>query len=222
MATSRRQVFIAWDASPFRSNPMETLDQYYIEWFGVVSGLLYVWLEIRQHRAMWSVGLLTSALYVVVFFGAKLYADMTLNLYYVAVSIYGLSLWRVRKSGSAEVPRRAITYKRTPARLWVRLAAITFSLYLLQWYLLQRFTDSPVPSADAMVTAMSITATWMLAKKYLEQWWLWIFINLFSIGLFLNRGLLPTAFLFLVYALMAIVGYRHWIRKGYLLLTKDS
>ena len=166
--------------------------------------------------------LLTSALYVVVFFGAKLYADMTLNLYYVAVSIYGLSLWRVRKSGSAEVPRRAITYKRTPARLWVRLAAITLSLYLLQWYLLKRFTDSPVPSADALVTAMSITATWMLAKKYLEQWWLWIFINLFSIGLFLNRGLLPTAFLFLVYALMAIVGYRHWIRKGYLLLTKDS
>lgn len=192
----------------------------WMEWFGVVSGLLYVALEIGQKRAMWAVGLLTSALYVGVFFHAKLYADMTLNLYYVAVSVYGLVVWGASYN-RPPTPNR-IAYRFTTRHLWVRLSAVTLILYAVQWYLLSRYTDSPVPSADALATAMSITATWMLAKKYLEQWWLWIFINLFSVGLFIERGLYPTAFLFGIYAIMAGVGYANWIRRGYRLPTNVS
>jgi len=192
----------------------------WLEWFGVVSGLLYVALEIGQKRLMWAVGILTSALYVGIFFQAKLYADMTLNLYYVAVSVYGLVAWGA-SNNRPPTPTR-IAYRLTPPRLWVRLSVITLMLYAVQWFLLSRYTDSPVPSADALATAMSITATWMLARKYLEQWWLWICINLFSVGLFINRGLYPTAFLFGIYAIMAWVGYRTWIKRGYLLPTKSS
>jgi len=78
------------------------------------------------------------------------------------------------------------------------------------YYILRRFTDSPIPFWDAFTTSLSIFATWMLARKKIEQWLIWIFVDLVSVGLYLYRGLYPTVFLFLVYAVMAVIGYYEW------------
>jgi nicotinamide mononucleotide transporter len=83
---------------------------------------------------------------------------------------------------------------------------------LLIWYILKEFTDSPVPMADALATALSIVATWMLARKILEHWLLWIFVDAFSVGLFLYKQLYPTVVLFVIYTVMACIGYIEWKR----------
>jgi nicotinamide mononucleotide transporter len=86
-------------------------------------------------------------------------------------------------------------------------------LFALLWFILKNFTDSPVPVADALATALSIVATWMLARKILEHWLVWIFVDAFSVGLFLYKDLLPTVILFVVYTVMAFAGYTEWKRK---------
>jgi len=86
-------------------------------------------------------------------------------------------------------------------------------LFFLIWFLLKNYTDSPVPMADALATALSIVATWMLARKILEHWLVWIFVDAFSVGLFWYKDLLPTVILFVVYTIMAYIGYREWKRE---------
>ncbi len=90
---------------------------------------------------------------------------------------------------------------------------ITGFLFVGIWYILTRFTDSTIPGWDAFTTALSITATWMLARKIIEHWYIWIIVNTVSIGLYIYKGLYPTVILFIVYALMAVVGYIEWRKE---------
>jgi nicotinamide mononucleotide transporter len=83
-------------------------------------------------------------------------------------------------------------------------------IFILIWFVLEYYTDSTIPIPDALATAMSIVATWMLARKILEHWLVWIFVDTFSIGLFWYKDLMPTVFLFVIYGTMAIVGYTEW------------
>ena len=184
------------------------LADHYIELFGTVSGLLYVYLEIEQKSAMWIVGFFTSVTYVIVFFQSKIYADMGLNVYYVVISIYGWCSWRYAAKHNDAAGERSIS--RIKWQLSVILLIISVVLFVVMGYMLDNFTDSPVPYYDALITALSITATWMLARKILEHWYLWIFINFFSSVLYLWRELYPTAVLFVVYGVMSFVGRAKW------------
>jgi nicotinamide mononucleotide transporter len=92
----------------------------------------------------------------------------------------------------------------------VKSAIVTLLIFLFLIFILKRFTDSTVPVMDSLTTALSITATWMLAKKYIEHWLIWIFVDFFSAGLYVYKNLWPTVVLFIVYAVMAIVGYLEW------------
>lgn len=190
---------------------IEYIKNNWLEWFGVITGLLYIFLEIRQRTSMWLIGFLTSFVFVIVFFQSKLYADMMLNVYYVIMSVYGFWLWKKNRT-ETDVPETdcEITYQNLSLWLGSVLAVISVALYWGIAGVLRHFTDSPVPYGDAFPTALSLIATWMLAKKYLEQWLIWIVVNIFSIGLFVYRGLYPTAFLFLVYGVLSIVGYLKW------------
>ncbi|MDP4271519.1 MAG: nicotinamide riboside transporter PnuC [Bacteroidota bacterium] len=183
----------------------------WLEWFGVLTGLLYIFLEIRQRTSMWVIGFVSSFVFVIVFFHSKLYADMVLNVYYVAMSIYGFWLWQNSRNvtNSAE-NEEEITYQNVGLLQAGLLFLISAVSYLVIASVLHLYTDSPVPYGDAFPTALSLIATWMLAKKYLEQWLVWIVVNVFSVGLFTYRGLYPTAFLFLVYGVLSIVGYLKW------------
>lgn len=189
--------------------------EHWLEYFGVLTGLTYLVLEIRQHRAMWVVGFMTSLVYVFVFFFSKFYADMGLNVYYVGISVYGFWQWRREgAAGSGEVAE--VVYRHLTWRTGIGLVWLTVGLYGGLFWVLSRFTDSPVPAGDAFTTALSVTATWMLAKRILEHWWLWVVINLVSAGLYYYRGLYPTCFLFVCYGVLAIVGWMNWKKKGVL------
>ncbi|MDX8339897.1 nicotinamide riboside transporter PnuC [Draconibacterium sp. IB214405] len=178
----------------------------YIEILGAILGLAYILFSIKQHILTWPTGLLTSALYVLVFFNARLYADMGLQAYYVVISIYGWYFWLTGKKQN----EKKVSVKTTRKILWLKLAVISIALYALLLYILQNYTNSDVPHMDSMTTALSIVATWMLARKYLEHWLIWVFVDAFSAGLYVYKGLWATVILFIVYTVMAVLGYIEW------------
>jgi nicotinamide mononucleotide transporter len=201
------------------------LSDNYIEVFGAVTGIIYVFLEIRQKIWLWPVGILTSAVYIWVFFTSKIYADMSLQVYYLAISIFGWYWWvkgsghlaqgtgadiegEKRRTGVGEKKELQVT--RLKLRTGIILSLVFIFLYFVMWLILTRLTDSPVPVRDAFITSLSIVATWMLARKIYEHWYLWIVVNFVSALLFLTRGLFPTVILYLVYGIMSFAGLAAW------------
>jgi nicotinamide mononucleotide transporter len=196
----------------------------YIEIFGAVTGVLYVFLEIRQTIWLWPVGIITSAVYIWVFFTGKLYADMTLQGYYLIISILGWYWWAQacqpklkrrlgeghRAQGSGE--KGVLKVTRLKLRTGVVLSIVFAMLFAFMWLVLTRLTDSPVPVRDSFITSLSIIATWMLARKIYEHWYLWIVVNTTASVLFLTRGLYPTVVLYIVYGIMSFAGLRAWRR----------
>lgn len=181
-----------------------------IELFGALLGLLYIFFSIRQHIFTWPTGLLGSLLYIIVFFQSGFYADMGLQVYYVAISIYGWYYWLKGGKTEKDEKKHQVPVKKISKLLIFKTAVITLFIYLLLLFILIRFTDSTVPYMDSLTTALSVTATWMLAKKYIEHWLIWIFVDLFSAGLYIYKELWPTVILFLVYTGMAVLGYMEW------------
>lgn len=189
--------------------------EHWLEYFGVLTGLTYLVLEIMQHRAMWVVGFVTSLVYVFVFFFSKFYADMSLNVYYVGISVYGFWQWK-RESAAESGGAAELVYRHLTWRCLSGLAGVTVVLFGGMFWVLSRFTDSPVPAGDAFTTALGVTATWMLAKRILEHWWVWVAVNLVSAVLYYYRGLYPTCFLFVCYGVLAVAGWINWKKKGVL------
>ncbi|MDQ2177622.1 nicotinamide riboside transporter PnuC [Marinifilum sp. D714] len=176
-----------------------------VEIIGTILGLLFLYLEIKQNKWLWPVGLLTSVMYIYVFFVAKLYADMSLQFYYVFISIYGWILWARGKQQEKELP-----VIRLNMNLFLKLLVTSIAIYALIAFILVNFTDGSIPYWDAFTTALSIVATWMLARKILEQWLVWIVVNSVSLGLYIYKDLNFTAILFFFYTTMAVVGYLQW------------
>ncbi len=197
----------------------------YIEIFGAVTGIIYVLLEIRQTIWLWPVGIITSGVYIWVFFTSKFYADMSLQVYYVIISILGWYWWTRGKGNNAQgtgqrdqstdlsddkTGKKELKVTRITLRTGIVLTFVFVLLYLAMWLILTRLTDSPVPARDAFITSLSIIATWMLARKIYEHWFLWIVVNFVSAIFFLTRGLYPTVILYVVYGLMSFVGLVEW------------
>lgn len=178
-----------------------------IEIIGAVIGLLYLFFEYRASRWLWPVSVLMPLFYVWIFFQSKFYADMGINVYYFFASIYGWIRWNREKNQGTGLP---ITH--TPKRLMLPLTVIGLSLFALIALILHRYTDSPVVVGDSLTTALSILGMWMLAQKHVEQWWLWFVVNIISCGLYLWKGLYPTAALFAIYSVISVFGYYKWRR----------
>lgn len=193
-----------------------------IEIFGALSGIIFVYLEIKGNIWLWPLGILTSAVYIYVFFESKFYADMGLQWYYLVISIYGWYWWRRgarERRGEGERERMADGggslkgVSRLRPSTGLILGLITLLLFVVIRYILINFTDSPVPGWDSLTTSISVVATWMLARKIIEHWILWIIVDIISIGLYIYKGLYPTVVLFTVYSVMAFIGFIEW-RKG--------
>ena len=203
----------------------------FIEIFGAVTGIIFVFLEIRQNIWLWPVGLVTSAVYIWVFFTSKFYADMSLQGYYLVISCLGWYWWtrgkkrrlrskatkfREAEGGDVEKLRieetepKELQVTRLKLSTGIMLALVFFLLYIIMWFVLTRLTDSPVPVRDSFITSLSIIATWMLARKIYEHWFLWIVVNFVSAVFFLTRGLYPTVILYTVYGIMSFVGLAAW------------
>lgn len=200
------------------NNWLQWLMLNWVEIAGAVLGIAYVFLSVKQNILTWAMGLATSMLYIYVFFVAKFYADMALQFYYVWVSIYGWFLWsRGKASGSKH---KKLPVSRMSHQMALLLGAVSVFLWSIIYVVLKYYTDSPVPFGDAFTTALSIVATWMLAKKIIEHWLVWIVVDVVSIGMYIYKGLLPTTILFVVYTLVAIWGFVEW-RKD-LRLNEES
>jgi nicotinamide mononucleotide transporter len=190
----------------------------FIEIFGAVTGIVYVFLEIRQTILLWPVGIITSAVYIWVFFTSKFYADMSLQGYYLVISCLGWYWWakgtgqkkEEEKGRMGEGEKEELQVTRLKLRTGMVLVIVFVLLYTAMWFVLTRLTDSPVPVRDSFITSLSIVATWMLARKIYEHWYLWIVVNFVSAVLFLTRGLYPTAILYIVYGIMSFVGLIEW------------
>jgi nicotinamide mononucleotide transporter len=204
----------------------------YIEVFGAVTGILYVILEIRQNIWLWPVGIITSAVYIWVFLTGKLYADMGLQGYYLVISVMGWYWWLkgagLRAQGSErrgqdanvlpslegqgvgnKVQRKLPVTNLRPG-IAIKLSIVFVVIFFSMWLILDRLTDSPVPAWDSFITSLSIIATWMLARKIYEHWFLWIVVNVAAALLFYTRGLYPTVILYIVYCAMSFVGLVEW------------
>ncbi len=194
----------------FYNKTMEVVFTYlqanWIELLGSVLSIIYLYLSIKQKASLWIFGFLCSALYVVVFFQSKFYADMSLQFYYLGVSVFGWISWKAGKPEN----RKELPVKRTTPLSGAIILIIALVLYFLYYFILSEYTDSPLPKADSFTTALSIVATWMLARKMIEHWWLWIIVDSVSAGLYFYRALYPTAILFVIYTIMAIIGYLQW------------
>lgn len=178
----------------------------YIEIAGTLLSFAYLWLSVNQKISLWFFGFLSAMLYAYVFFDAKLYAAMSLQLYYLWVSVYGWINWKKnRLTTGSDLPVR-----RTGGREWLILTAITLLIMLAYYTLLKLGTDSPLPAADSFITAFSITATWMLARKQIEHWLIWIVVDTLAVVVYFTQGLYSTSLLFVVYGIMAIVGWFQW------------
>jgi len=178
----------------------------WIEIVGSLLSLIYIFLSINQKVSLWVFGFLCSALYIVVFFQSKFYADMSLQFYYLGVSVYGWVSWKLGKQNTgADIP-----VKRTNMKQTLVISLVTVALYMLYYYILAGYTDSPLPRADSLTTALSIVATWMLARKLIDHWLIWVFVDGLSAGLYFYKGLYPTAVLFILYTIMAAIGYFKW------------
>lgn len=180
-----------------------------IELLGAILGLIYIYFSIRQNILTWPTGLLTSAFYVVVFLRSGFYADMGLQVYYVVISIYGWYFW-LKGKRNVNVTENQLPVRTTSIKIWINLSGIFIIIFVAILYILLKFTDSTVPYLDTLTTALSIVATWMLAKKYIEHWLIWIFVDVLSIGLYIYKSLWPTVILFTVYTAMAFIGYVEW------------
>jgi len=186
---------------------MEWLLSNKTELLGAILGILYIQFSIRQSILTWPTGLLTSLLYVVVFYKSALYAAMGLQVYYVAISVYGWYYWLKGKNANN---KSLLPVLRTNKKLWLKLGIISILIYSVILFILIRFSNSEVPFMDSLTTSLSIVATWMLAKKYIENWIIWIFVDFVSIGLYFYMSLWPTVVLFIVYTIMAFFGYIEW------------
>ncbi len=180
----------------------------YFEIIGTITSLIYLYLSLRKNILCWLFGIISSSIYIYVFFQSGFYADMGLNVYYVLISIYGWIIWA--KGNRAKDDKSKLLVSRISLNLALVLLLVTAIIFVIIAIILTNFTDSQIPYWDAFTTAGSIVATWMLARKIIEHWIIWIVVDLVSIGLYIYKDLHTTSVLFLVYTTIAIFGYIKW------------
>lgn len=179
-----------------------------IEVAATVMGVLSVGLTIRRSIWCWPTGLVMVCLYIVIFYDAKLYSDMLLQVVYIFMQVYGWHYWL--RGGSEETT--PITTLTANARLgWLAVGIVgTAGL----GFAMGNFTDAALPYWDASTTVLSLVAQWLLGRKILENWLVWIVVDVLAIGIYINRELMLTAGLYGLFLVMASSGWWAW-RRAY-------
>ena len=188
-----------------------------MEIFTLVTGVIYIILEIRQKNLMWVVGVLTSVAAMWVFFRQGLYASFGLNTYYLVTSFIGLWQWRrdidrMRSEGDASETGE-IRLKRLSLRT-VAVSAFVVAAGTLALAAVMARLENPMSYLDSAVAVLSAVATWWLVRCYIQQWWLWIAADAVSTVLCITQGLWWMALLYAAYSVSAIIGYIHWKKHG--------
>jgi len=181
-----------------------------VEWAGVLTGIACVWLTARQHIWAWPIGIANSALFVALFVPAKLYADAGLQVVYIVLGAYGWWHWLYGNPAA----RDALPVRRTPIREAVVVAGVAALGFVALGTLLDRATDSDVPWWDALPTTLSLVAQYLLTRKYLANWAVWIFgVNLPFLALYAVKDLPLIAGLQVVFVGLSVMGWVDWRRS---------
>ena len=204
-------------------------------WLDIVTtilGLIYLVLEYRASIALWVVGIVMPAMDIYLYWSHGLYGDAGMAVYYTLAAIYGYAVWKFgakwkrmlkRKASGVAGSDKAVdaaggSSEELPITFFPRhLILRTLGFFLLAWaatyYVLVAYTNSTVPFWDAATTAASIVAMWMLSRKYVEQWLVWLAVDLVTVGLYLYKGIPLTAGLYALYSALAVAGYLRWKAK---------
>ncbi|WP_168122011.1 nicotinamide riboside transporter PnuC [Paenibacillus sp. HB172176] len=183
-----------------------------LEITATLTGLLCVWLTAREQIWAWPIGLVNVGCFFYMFWEVRLYADMTLQVFFFVLSVYGWIYW-LKDRGSRKVrPTRRITSKNA-ALLLVLLIVVTE----LWGHLLSQYTDASIPYLDAFIATLSLIAQFLLSSKYLENWLCWIMVDILSIGMYSYKDLHALAFLYVIFLSIAVAGYLSWRKE----LTKQ-
>jgi nicotinamide mononucleotide transporter len=175
---------------------------------GTTLGLLYLYLEYKANIWLWLIGLIMPLVHGMLYFSKGLYADAMMNVYYVLAGLYGWIVWKNKRPQGQPLP-----ISQTPASVWAKLAAVYAVLHVALFCFLYFCTDSKVPILDSSTTALSVVAMWMLSRKYVEQWLVWLVVDAVTVGLYFYKGIPITAGLYTVYCALAIAGYFRWKRQ---------
>ena len=184
---------------------MEFLANHWLDITTTALGLAYILLEYKASVWMWVVGFVMQSLGIVLYYQKGLYADCGMEFYYLAMTVYGFIAWMRHSSKKQELPIRHMPKK--TAMAWVGLGLV---FWLAIYLILTNFTDSRVPVADAFTTAFSIVGIWALARKYLEQWFVWIVVDIVTCALYFYKDIPFKASLYALYVVIAVFGYLKW------------
>jgi nicotinamide mononucleotide transporter len=178
-----------------------------VEWLGMISGILGVWFSVRQKIVAWPLFILCYGCYVVISYRYGVYAFLGMNALFVGLSIYGWIKW---SRGAGESGPAKIT--RTSRKQWLLLALLIAGGTLAIGWLLGFLGEANYPFADALATCCALVAQWMLGRKQIETWLLWIVADLIYLVLFILGGSFPTVVLFALFLILAVKGWRDWSR----------
>lgn len=183
-------------------------NQSLLETSGVITGILCVYLAAKNNIWNWPVAIISVLIYIYIFFEAKLYADTGLQVYFLLMNFYGWYFWS-RKDERTRVPVSSITLKEVILSL-IGITVFTVGL----GFFLYKGTDASFPFVDSFCTACSLVAQLFLARKVLENWLIWIFVDIIYVGVYVIKDLHLTAGMYALYIIIAAIGYRDW-RKEY-------
>lgn len=178
----------------------------YLEIFGFATGLVCVYFNAKENILGWPTAMLAVAVYGFIFFENKLYADMGLQIFFFIQSFYGLCLWFQRK-GDKKINIQTIHFTD-----WLLVTGAVIIFYFIIYFVLTAFTDASMPVLDSITTSLSIVASYLLAKKKVENWILWLVADFIYVFMYYEKALFLTAALYLIYLFLASYGYYNWRR----------
>ncbi len=193
-----------------------------LEIAAVTFGMASVWFAKKENILVYPTGIISVLIYVYICFYAKLYADMGINFFYFIMSVYGWYMW-TRNDNAAEINDKAgntidkavktLEISRSGIRGHIFNILAAAIMFLILSYILQNYTDSDVPLWDSFTTAVFIVGMWMMARKKIEHWIVWMIGNSVSIPLYFYKELVFTSFQYLIFLILAILGYIEWEKK---------
>ena len=185
------------------------LADHWLDILGTLTGLIYIYQEYRASIFLWITGIIMPVIYLFVYYKAGLYADFGMSIYYALAAIYGFASWYFFKDKeNNKKEERPISHY--PHKYIVPSIIAFILLWEAMYLLLVHFTNSTVPVLDSWGNALSIIGLWALAKKYIEQWWIWIIVDAELSVLYIYKGLPFTAILYGLYVIISIAAISKW------------
>ena len=179
----------------------------FLEWLGTITGALCVYLAAKESVLNWPIAIISVSVYIYIFYNAKLYGDTFLQFYFLATCIYGWYYWTFGKTTNLTAERKVAKLSN---KHWLLILGLQIVLSVIIGYILDIKTDTDVPYIDAFCTVGSFIAQYLLTRKILENWIIWIVVDIIYIPLYIHKDLLATAVLYFVFLFIAAKGYLDW------------